>query len=81
MEEALRAAGVADDVKEYPEAGHAFLNDHEGAGDKEPLKFLPLKNTGYRRAEVNCASAVCVVQSTSVDGTLNQRAAPMWSRT
>jgi Dienelactone hydrolase family len=30
---------VGHDVKEYPQAGHAFLNDHEGAGDKTPLPF------------------------------------------
>jgi len=29
LEQALIANGVAHDVKEYPEAGHAFLNDHE----------------------------------------------------
>ncbi len=29
----------AHDVKEYPEAGHAFINDHEGAGDPDPWVF------------------------------------------
>jgi len=33
------AAGIDHDVKEYPEAGHEFLNDHEGAGDKAPPLF------------------------------------------
>jgi carboxymethylenebutenolidase len=28
LERALRANGVEHDVKEYPEAGHSFLNDH-----------------------------------------------------
>jgi len=28
LEQLLTEAGVADDVKEYPEAGHGFLNDH-----------------------------------------------------
>jgi carboxymethylenebutenolidase len=28
LERALTAAGVAHDVKAYPDAGHAFLNDH-----------------------------------------------------
>ena len=28
LERALTAAGVAHDVKEYPDAGHSFLNDH-----------------------------------------------------
>jgi carboxymethylenebutenolidase len=32
----LEALGVEHDVKEYPQAGHAFLNDHEGAGDRNP---------------------------------------------
>jgi carboxymethylenebutenolidase len=31
LEDALTAAGVDHDVKEYPEAGHSFLNDHDGA--------------------------------------------------
>ncbi len=39
LERALSTVGVEHDVKEYPEAGHAFLNDHEGAGDKAPLLF------------------------------------------
>lgn len=34
---ALATAGVSHDVKEYPDAGHAFINDHEGAGDPLPL--------------------------------------------
>jgi carboxymethylenebutenolidase len=29
LEQALTAAGVDHDVKEYPDAGHAFLNDHD----------------------------------------------------
>jgi carboxymethylenebutenolidase len=36
----LEALGVEHDVKEYPDAGHAFLNDHEGAGDPNPLIFV-----------------------------------------
>jgi carboxymethylenebutenolidase len=36
----LTALGVDHDVKEYPDAGHAFLNDHEGAGDRDPLVFV-----------------------------------------
>ena len=39
LDHALTAVGVAHDVKEYPEAGHAFLNDHEGAHDDVPLLF------------------------------------------
>jgi len=39
LERALTVAGVDHDVKEYPQAGHGFMNDHEGAGDKVPLVF------------------------------------------
>jgi carboxymethylenebutenolidase len=39
----LTAVGVEHDVKEYPEAGHSFLNDHEGAGDKSPFPFSVLE--------------------------------------
>ena len=38
--QALAAAGVAHDVKEYPAAGHAFLNDHDSAGDPNPVVFV-----------------------------------------
>ena len=40
LDQALTAAGVDHDVKEYPEAGHAFVNDHEGAHDREPALFV-----------------------------------------
>jgi len=43
LERALTAVGVEHDVKEYPEAGHSFLNDHEGAGDKSPFPFSVLE--------------------------------------
>lgn len=39
LEQLLAEAGVAHDVKEYPDAGHGFLNDHEGAGDRLPVLF------------------------------------------
>ncbi len=39
LEQALTAVGVEHDIKEYPDAGHGFLNDHEGAGDENPLLF------------------------------------------
>ncbi len=39
LDRALTAVGVEHDVKEDPEAGHAFLNDHDGAGDRTPLLF------------------------------------------
>ena len=31
LERALSAAGVPHDVKEYPDAGHSFINDHDPA--------------------------------------------------
>ncbi len=37
LERALTTAGVPHDVKEYPDAGHAFLNDYDRSGDKAPL--------------------------------------------
>jgi carboxymethylenebutenolidase len=40
LTQALQALGVDHDVKEYPGAGHAFLNDHEGAGDPNPVIFV-----------------------------------------
>ena len=43
LERALTAVGVEHDVKEYPEAGHSFLNDHEGAGDKSPFPLSVLE--------------------------------------
>ena len=50
LEHALAAAGVAHDVKEYPDAGHSFLNDHESAGDPIPLLSRltrPITAAGY----------------------------------
>ena len=43
LDRALGAAGVDHDIKEYPEAGHGFLNDHKAAGDKAPLLFAVLE--------------------------------------
>ena len=42
LEQALTETGVDHDVKEYAGAGHGFLNDHSGAGDKSPLLFALL---------------------------------------
>jgi len=39
LESALASLGVDHDVKEYPDAGHAFLNNHEAAGDPAPMFF------------------------------------------
>ncbi|MGZ8582412.1 MAG: dienelactone hydrolase family protein, partial [Actinomycetota bacterium] len=40
LDRVLQALAVDHDVKEYPDAGHAFLNDHEGAGDRSPFIFV-----------------------------------------
>ncbi|HUY22070.1 MAG TPA: dienelactone hydrolase family protein [Acidimicrobiales bacterium] len=40
LEQALSAVGVDHDVKEYPDAGHSFLNDHDAAGDRTPALFV-----------------------------------------
>lgn len=42
LERALTAAGVPHDVREYPDAGHGFVNDHEGAGDSVPFPMSVL---------------------------------------
>ena len=59
LEQALTAVGVPHDVKEYPDAGHEFLNDHEGAGDKSPLLFAVMgrfaSGVGYHEASARDA--------------------------
>ncbi len=45
----LEALGVDHDVKEYPGAGHAFLNDHERAGDRNPVLFVVMASSQDRR--------------------------------
>ncbi len=43
LERALTAAGIEHDIKEYPGAGHAFLNDH-----RDPLsRAMRFVNMGY----------------------------------
>jgi carboxymethylenebutenolidase len=42
LDRALAAAGIDHDVKEYPAAGHGFLNDREAAGDRTPLMVKPM---------------------------------------
>ncbi len=46
LEQALDALGVDHDVKEYPGAGHAFLNDHESAGDRTPTILVVMGKFG-----------------------------------
>jgi carboxymethylenebutenolidase len=58
LDRALTEVGVDHDVKEYPAAGHAFLNDHEGAGDGSILfsvfgKLSP--GMGYHEASAQDA--------------------------
>ncbi len=59
LEAALDTAGVAHDVKEYPDAGHSFMNDHEGLGDRMPFYLVVfgklLMNSGYRAQSANDA--------------------------
>ncbi len=50
LDRALTAAGVDHDVKEYPAAGHGFINDHEGAGDPTPAMIkltTPIMRFGF----------------------------------
>ncbi len=59
LEGALTAVGVEHDVKEYPDAGHGFINDHEGAGDPTPPMFAVLgklaPGSGYHEASAHDA--------------------------
>src|SRR5665647_1027096 len=59
LEKVLTDVGVDHDVKEYPEAGHEFLNDHEGAGDKAPAVFAVMgklmPGSGYHEASAQDA--------------------------
>jgi len=51
LEVALDRAAIPHDVKEYPDAGHSFLNDHERLNDKMPMVMVALGplmgKTGY----------------------------------
>lgn len=58
LDSALAAAGVDHDVKEYPAAGHGFLNNHEAAGDRIPLMvkaMTPLMGFGPEPASAQDA--------------------------
>jgi carboxymethylenebutenolidase len=57
LNRALSAAGIDHDVKEYPAAGHGFLNDHVGAHDHVPLTFTTLgKLVGIKGYEESSAT-------------------------
>jgi carboxymethylenebutenolidase len=43
LERVLTATGVAHDVKEYPDAGHSFLNDHHNV----LFKMMKVIGIGY----------------------------------
>jgi len=55
LDAALTQARVPHDVKEYPDAGHSFLNDHKGHGVHIPLVFKVMgslvMSSGYRPAD------------------------------
>jgi carboxymethylenebutenolidase len=55
LENACTATGVAHDVKEYPAAGHGFLNDHRAAGD--PIPFMVRLGTPIMRYGPHAESA------------------------
>ena len=59
LEVALNGVGFEHDVKEYVEAGHGFLDDHEKAGDKTPMLFAVLgrltPGDGYHEASAQDA--------------------------
>ena len=59
LEAALTRAGVTHDVKEYPDAGHSFLNDHEGLHDPVPTAMVVLgrlvMRMGYREEDADDA--------------------------
>jgi carboxymethylenebutenolidase len=64
LDRALEAVGVDHDVKEYPDAGRAFLNDHDSAGDRAPAILVVMGTfggpAGYQEAsalDVRPASA------------------------
>jgi len=60
LERALQGAGVPHDVREYPDAGHGFLNDHDGAGDRTPALFAVMSRfmaNGYHDASARDARA------------------------
>jgi carboxymethylenebutenolidase len=58
LEQALTANGVARDVKEYPDAGHSFLNDHEPDRADAPFLFVVLgKVVGAKYHEASAQDA------------------------
>lgn len=56
LERALTAVGVDHDVKVYPDAGHAFMNDHDPA-DLTPLLVVLSRISGTRYHEPSTLDA------------------------
>jgi carboxymethylenebutenolidase len=76
LEQALRAAGVDHDVKEYPGAGHGFLNKHDKANVPAllvVLRRLPGAHTTSRRPRMPAAASFPSSTRTSGD---SNRAVP-----
>src|SRR5207302_1381199 len=53
---ALTANEVAHDVKEYPDAGHAFLNDHDPAEVPRGIRMMA-RLTGMRYHDLSASDA------------------------
>lgn len=51
LERVLSALRIDHDVKEYPEVGHSFLNDHESV----PFKMLKIVGIGYHEVSAKDA--------------------------
>ena len=59
MGRALTAAGVAHDVKEYPEAGHSFLNDHNNF----LFKMMKVIGIGYHAPSASMPAVLSSLSS------------------
>ena len=58
LEAALESNGVPHDVKEYPDAGHSFLNDHDFNTMAAPLRVLGPVLGRFTRTEYHEPSAI-----------------------
>jgi carboxymethylenebutenolidase len=54
LEAGLSAKGIANDVKEYPDSGHAFMNPHQAGG---PIFGTLLRVTGAKPNPTDAADA------------------------
>lgn len=55
LESALVARGIAHDVVEYPEAGHAFLNAYPAGSTLTRVMMKPIMGSGHRPVEAKDA--------------------------